>query len=215
MEQETDWIRTALAKDKSKTQKRLAEALRIHESSVSRMLKGERRLKFSEAHLAADYLGVDPPSGFAESEEAFEYNGEPMRASEQKSAPLCSASCCASAESDGFWRLDRTNIVERKLLPPILKGVNGAFGIYAPDNAMAPRFKVGEVAWINPARPVAPGDDALLAAKKPLPGGVEKILLCELLAARNGRYVVKQHSQGKEREFDSAAWNALHVMPRD
>jgi transcriptional regulator with XRE-family HTH domain len=209
MEHEWDWIRAALAEDKSKSQKGLAQALRIHESSVSRMLKGQRRLKFSEAHRAAEYLGVEPPGGFAESEEPFEHGEKPPSATQQ-AAPLY----FASTSADSFWRLDRKNIVERKAAPPILAGAISAFGVYAPDDAMAPRFKIGEIAWINPARPAAPGDDALLAAKKPLAGGLEKVLLCELVALRKGRYIVKQHARGQEREFDNAAWSALHVMPR-
>lgn len=206
MNRETDWIRAALDRTPGKTQSGLAQALGIDKSSVSRLLRGERRLKFVEARIAADYLGVEPPAGFTEESTEF----EPFdRAGAQPLAPLFRA----TAGPDEFWRLDRTTVVERKVRAPQLYGAAAAFGFYAPDNAMAPRFKIGEIAWVNPARPAAPGDDALLTSESG-DQGLKVILLCELQQLSEGRYRVRQHSCTDDREFDRSAWRALYVYPR-
>jgi len=208
MDGEADWIKAALKRDRSKTQNGLAAALGIDKSSVSRLLRGERRLKFSEAQIAAEYLGVDARSGFAEEGEEFNH-GERANASGRDRAPLYRA----SAVKDGYWRLDRDIVVERKPCGPLLSGVVSAFGLYAPDDAMAPRFKTGEVAWINPARPAAPGEDALMISNTPS-GETAKVLLCELLAVENGRYRVRQHGRPEDRCLDAKSWKALYVFPR-
>lgn len=202
MNRETEWIRAALKRDRAKTQAGLAEALGLDKSSVSRMLRGGRRLKFGEALLAAEYLEVEPPIGFDEEGDEFE-------SADERPAPLFRA----AAGPDEFWRLDRTTVVGRKPRGPQLYGAPSVFGFYAPDCAMAPRFKIGEVAWINPMRPPAPGDDALLLSTTE-DAGQEIILLCELLAVSEGSYRVRQHSRPDERTFDRDEWRALYVYPR-
>lgn len=206
MDGEADWIKAALQRNRSKTQNGLAEALGIDKSSVSRLLRGERRLKFAEAQIAAEYLEIEPPSGLAEEGEAFIHA---EGATGSNDAPLYRV----GAAKDGYWRLDRNDIVERKARAPFLRGVVSAFGLYAPDDAMAPRFKTGEIAWINPARTAAPGEDALMIAKKHA-GAEEKVLLCELLSADGGRYRVRQYGSGEARTLDAKSWRALYVFPR-
>lgn len=210
MNREAEWIKAALARNPEKTQTGLARALGIDKSSVSRLLRGDRRLKFVEARVAADYLGVDPPSttGFAEEGEEFEAFDN-VETSAQRFAPLFQA----TAGPDEFWRLDRTTVVERKLRGPQLYGAASVFGFYAPDDAMAPRFKIGEIAWINPMRPAAPGDDALLVSNSH-EKGLDVVLLCELQRLSDDSYVARQHSRTSDRTFDREAWRALYVYPR-
>lgn len=210
MNRETKWIKAALARNPAKTQSGLAKALGIDKSSVSRLLRGERRLKFVEARVAADYLGVEPPFGFSEDADEFEYPDAASPAGMQRTAPLFHA----ATSEDEFWRLDRRTVIERKLRGPQLYGIPSVFGFYAPDDAMAPRFKIGEVAWVNPMRPVAPGDDALLLSKTKDDAELEIVLLGELQASLKDRYQVRQHSREKSREFNCKAWGALYVFPR-
>lgn len=55
------WIRAALAADKRKTGKGLADALGVDPSQVTRLLKGTRKVSAEEIRTIARYLGVNPP----------------------------------------------------------------------------------------------------------------------------------------------------------
>lgn len=55
-----DWLKAGL-KQPGKTQKGLADALRIDATAVSKMLSGKRRLQLHEVPKASAYLGIDPP----------------------------------------------------------------------------------------------------------------------------------------------------------
>ena len=207
MEREIQWIKSALLADRKKTQKGLAAAMQLDPGSVSRLLRGERRLKFSEARLAAEYLGVEPPEELSETGGGY----TPETASTQKTpdyAPLYSV----TAEKGGFWSIDRNIIVEKKRRAPQFEGVPSAFGFYVPDNIMAPRFKTGEIAWINPARPVKPGDDILLVSKQEVRGRA-LIVLCELAEQLKTKFRVLQHA-GASAEYPVKDWAAMHVFGR-
>jgi plasmid maintenance system antidote protein VapI len=58
-----DWLKAGL-KRPGKSNVGLAKALGIDASAVSRMLKGDRKLKLEEVAGAAAYLGLDPPGQF-------------------------------------------------------------------------------------------------------------------------------------------------------
>ncbi len=46
--------------------------------------------------------------------------------------------------------------------PPDLIGVEGAYGVYVNGDSMRPRFKHGELIYVNPAKPVSSGDDVVI-----------------------------------------------------
>ena len=207
MDREVDWIKAALGRNPSKTRSGLAKALGIDKSSVTRLLRGERRLKFSEARQAAVYLGVEPPTGFAE--EGAPYSGMDAADAGAETAPIYRG----EPGKDGFWRLDRTKIIERRPRGNALKGVASAFGLYVPDDAMSPRFKIGEIAWINPARPAGPGDDALLVESVD-GGGDAAILLCEVASIADGVIIARQHKNDATYEFDLGVGRGMYVLPR-
>ncbi len=208
MEREIAWIKTALNRDRKKTQTGLAAALNLDKSAVSRLLRGERRLKFSEATLAASYLGIHPPGGFAEEHEAFIHASQ-FGQNETALAPLFEVTIAAT----GAWRLDRKSIIERRPRSPMMTAVPSAFGFYVPNNIMAPRFKLGEVAWVNPARPVAPGDDALLISTQSDDSPCD-VVLCELSDIEDTQFVVFQHNGADNTRFARTNWNALHIFAR-
>ena len=208
MEREVEWIRRALARNRDKTQTGLAQALNLDKSSVSRLLRGERRLKFSEARLAAAYLGVEPPAGFTEGGGDYQSN----RAAAQ--TPSSAALFRVDVGSDGFWLLDRETVVETRPRSQQLTGVPSAFGFYVPDAAMAPRFQIGEVAWVNPDRPAATGDDALMIRKERC-GDLDMVLLCEIRDVSHDGFSIHQHGVGgNTRTLPRSDWNAYYVFPR-
>lgn len=65
-----EWVATGLAQ-KGKTYGGLAKVLGVHQSQVTRMLNGDRRIALTEVPLIAKYLGAPPPG----SEPAFEAEG--------------------------------------------------------------------------------------------------------------------------------------------
>lgn len=211
MQTEIAWIIDALAHNRKKTKSGLAAALGIDPSAVTRLLHGERRLKFSEARLAANYLEVEPPKTFGEG--GFAEEGEAFAHAPAESDPSFAPLYRASAGEEGFWRLDRSHIIERKPRAPQLSGVRSAFGFYVPDEVMSPRFKIGEIAWINPVRPVAPGDDAMLLFTAEENGG-DRIFPCEILEIQDKQFVVRQYGNGEQRLFSRDEWVALHVFGR-
>ncbi|MAW80475.1 MAG: hypothetical protein CMI63_09570 [Parvularcula sp.] len=208
MQREVDWIAEALERDPTKTQTGLAEALGIDKSGVSRMLKGRRRLKFDEAKRAADYLGVSPAvlerAGFAEPEET--YQAEPQ-------AERLTNLYASAAGARGEWFLDLRRPIERRPQAPCFLGADLAFGFYAPDDAMAPRFHRGELVWVNPGRPAAAGQDALLIAKDGPPAETPAYL-CVLESMTSYVYRISQYGVGGVREFSAARWRAAHVYGR-
>ncbi len=204
-----NWIVDALARDRTKTQKGLADALGIDQSAISRMKNGARQLKYTEAQKAASYLGVSPPAGLAEDGEAYEH--EPAA---QRSGGALVSIYNAEPGGNGFWRLDRAGgPADRRPRPGALTGGVRVFGFYAPDAAMAPRFKIGEVVWVDSIRPAAPREDALLI-ENTRRKGLQKIFLCELLDIQDADFLTLQHGGGEPQYFPRKNWTALHVLPR-
>ncbi len=207
MQREIDWIVEALARDRTKTKSGLARALNIDKSGVSRMLRGERRLKFEEAQRAADYLGVNPGGGFAE--DAADFQGEGPARRDDGTAPLYRA----TAGGNGLWVIDRSAVIERRPRAPEFAGAELVFGFYAPDDAMAPRFYTGEVVWTNPARPAAPGEDALLM-EDPSDPATLNLYLCFLEKKTATQFSGVQYGNGEKVSAPARGWRAAHVYGR-
>ncbi|MEO1136299.1 MAG: helix-turn-helix transcriptional regulator, partial [Pseudomonadota bacterium] len=142
MQREVDWIIDALARDPAKTRTGLAHALNIDKSGVSRLLKGDRRLKYEEAQLAAAYLGVTPGGGASATglaEDPADYASSSNSGVDLATAPLFRA----ETSNDGFWRLEKSALIERRPRLPQFSGAQDVFGFYAPENSMAPRYHAG------------------------------------------------------------------------
>jgi transcriptional regulator with XRE-family HTH domain len=50
-------------------------------------------------------------------------------------------------------------------MPPVLKGVPGAYGVKMPDSTMSPRFEADEILWVDPVRRLVPPADAVVTGK--------------------------------------------------
>ncbi len=217
MQREIDWIIEALEQDKSKTQTGLAEAIGIDKTSVSKMLNRSgkshgRRLKYEEALRAAAYLGINPSTirepGFAEEPSEF---APPRRLAPEDAI----AKLYASAVSPGgLWRIYLERPIERRSQPSQLAGADLAFGFYAPDDAMAPRFFTGETVWVNPARPVAVGQDALLLSSD-APKNEMRALLCLLEGKSATAFFTKQYRDLTSAAYPLSDWRAVYVFGRE
>ncbi|WP_417583421.1 helix-turn-helix transcriptional regulator [Pelagibacterium sp.] len=66
-----------------------------------------------------------------------------------------------SAKKTLAWRL-----AEYRLPPSALMGVHQGYGLFIGDNALAPRFRYGEVVFVHPWRPPGVGDIACITIKE-------------------------------------------------
>lgn len=202
------WILERLEADPTKTRAGLAAALGVDKSAITRMLKGERQIKADEIAKIAAYFGEWPPIGLAEDQKEFV----------GADGALAPAPVYAVEKADGGrWALCRhlAPIDERPRAPHFARAAQ-AFGFYAPDDLMAPRFKKGEVVWVDPARPVKPGDDVLLLQNGhgARAGAPEPFILAELLRASGDEIIYTQHKDENERRVSARNWTPLHVLAR-
>lgn len=198
------WMLEKLAEDRSRTRSGLAYTLGVDKSVVTRMMARERQIKANEIPAIAKYFGELPPFGFAESPSFF---ASPERKSQ---APVYRA----APSMNGMWFLHRhAEPIDWRPRAPHFERAATVFGFYAPDDAMAPRYKPGEIVWVDPHRPARTGEDALFveAAGK---SGPERAILGELIGAEDGEHILIQHRDRQEKRLRLQRWPALHVLPR-
>ncbi len=53
--------------------------------------------------------------------------------------------------------------------PPSLRAVRDAYAMYTPDDSMEPRYGVGWLLYVNPAKPAREGRDVVVYRKTGLP----------------------------------------------
>jgi phage repressor protein C with HTH and peptisase S24 domain len=87
----------------------------------------------------------------------------------------------------------RVGVTER---PSYLEGVEDAFAVYVAGDSMSPRFKPGEMVYVNPNRPPAAGDDVLVEMTDGT--GIIK----ELTKITATTLTVKQHNPPQTKTFD-------------
>jgi transcriptional regulator with XRE-family HTH domain len=199
------WMLTKLAEDRSKTRSGLAEKIGVDKSVVTRIMAGDRQIKVSEISAIAEYFGELPPIGFSESPAPF---------AGPESAPPLAPVFRAAGGDNGAWLLHRhAEPIDWRPRGPHFERAATVLGFYAPDDAMAPRYKPGEIVWVDPHRPARAGEDALFvecAGKN----GPERVILGELMGAAGGDHLFIQHKDRQEKRVRAQRWSALHVVPR-
>lgn len=225
------WIRAEFAANPSKTQAGLAAALGLDRSQVTRLLKAAREIKARELPLIAAYFGTSVPTeeelaiyargsvpasgrtrrnrrtaagGFAEDAAAFA--GPP--------GPALAPVFDICSDAPGEWLIMRhLEPVDRLPRAPHFENAARVFGFYAPDDSMAPRFRPGEIVWVDPARPAAPGEDAA-AVQRGRADAPARIVLGELRSRTAREAVLHQYKERKDRRLPAAAWALMRVLPR-
>lgn len=200
------WLDSLFAAEPTKTNAELADALGLNKSAVTRIRNGERQIKAAEIPvICAFFDAASPfgtPGGLAEEEAPFD------------GAPAGNAPVYRSFAEDGYWRLDRSaDPIDERPRAPHFGRAAMVFGLYAPDDAMSPRFKPGEIVWVDPARPARAGEEALFVEAAAI-GGAERALLGAYEGERDGRHRYLQYRDGTQHSLDAQKWKALHVLPR-
>lgn len=154
-----DWLRQRLAA-LGRTQAELARHLGLDASAVTRLVRGGRQLKGSEAAAIARFLGcpveeVLAAFGAPAAADGFVPRPLPLPAPAElpRDLPIYGA---AIGGADGAIELngEAQALVER---PPQLSGVRNAYAVYVTGESMHPMFQPGWVVHVNPNRPITPG----------------------------------------------------------
>ncbi len=212
------WIKSALRRTPGKTQAGLAGAIGVDASAVSKMLNGKRRIRASEIAAIANYLEQSPaavPGIGLTSVPGLEEGPTPFAHQEvyPPLAPIYEVRP-GRQEAAGKWLLLRNEPpIDVRPRAPNFAGSSRVFGLYAPDDAMRPRFRRGETVWIDPARPVSEGDDALFVRSVGV-GRPEIIIIGEYRGAARGRLHYVQHAEPDVKSLPEKGWQALHALPR-
>ena len=193
------WMRERFSADKSKRMAHLADRLGLHRSAVSRMLAGARQIKVQEIPTIAEFFGERPPIGFAE--EGIEFRGA------QRLAPVRRASVAAEG---WLLHLDEPPIDHRPRSPHFANAAS-VFGFYAPDDIAAPRYRAGEMIFVDPERPLRPGDDAVFVDQS---GRSPRRADIGVLRMRTRTELVFADYQGRERRLPGRRWRGMLVVPR-
>lgn len=207
------WTKHRLSSDPMKTQAGLARALGLNKSAISRMLSGDRKITAGELDEIVAYLGVAHPGGAQE--RGFEDpDTEYVPAGLEPGIRRSSAPVYGTAtRDDGHWSLDRSEPIDWRPKPWGHETSLRLFGFYAPDDAMTPRFKRGELIWVEPGRPAATGKDALLMRREEYEQ-LEHIILCEIIDLCSDKIFFRQHSRNGRTEVFHRDWTSHHVLGR-
>lgn len=197
-----------LLRETRHTQKELAAHLGIDPAAITRLLRGERRLRLDEAPKVAAFFGLEPAAAFAAQAPAAAVGNVDLRPAAGANAdpdhggrdlPVFGS---AQGGSDGMTIDDEP--IEWMRRPQALEGVVDAFAFYVVGDSMDPRFRHGERLLVHPRRPPRPGEDVLLILRGDGEGGREFNAMVKTLVAARGDVVrVAQYNPAKE--FDIPA----------
>jgi transcriptional regulator with XRE-family HTH domain len=167
---DAEWIRGMLRSHR-RTQKDLASALGIDASAVSRVLDGHRKLRPDE--LARIRAFFDPnlnvPAAPTSAYRLTDPGGERSRSGPvPRQRATGDIPIYGSPNGPGpVFEFPAAGPTEYRTRPDQLLGVEGAFGVYAPGDFLAPRYRAGEVLYVHPGKPPTVGSDCLIRLKPP------------------------------------------------
>jgi transcriptional regulator with XRE-family HTH domain len=170
---EDDWVDAAWIRDRlggtGKTQRDVARVLGIDASGVSRLLDGRRKLGADEARtIRAFFDGAAPGAASATDVRANEsmtkrkLPGPKPRTTLSADIPILGP---IVPDGPDHFRLPGGSPAEHRPCPPQCVGVTGAFGIFLPDDSLAPRAWAGEVLYVHPNKPAIANADVCVRFK--------------------------------------------------
>jgi hypothetical protein len=173
---EDDWIDAAWIRDRlhgsGKTQRDVARVLGIDASGVSRLLDGRRKLRADEARTIRTFLegaapGAAPQASDVRANEGMTKRNLPGPRPRTRLSPDIPVYGPIVPDGAAFFRMPGGPPVEYRPCPPQCVGVAGAFGFFAPDDALAPRARAGEVLYVHPNKPPVANADVFLRFRSP------------------------------------------------
>lgn len=90
--------------------------------------------------------------------------------------------------------------------PMELYNVRDAYAVYVHGDSMHPRFKHGELVYVDPHRPAAPGDDVVIQLKN------DQGFIKELVRRTARAVICKQFNPAGEVEYLAAEVRSVHLI---
>lgn len=157
----TNWLSRGLARA-GRTQRGLALALGVDASAVSRLLRGQRRLRAHEIPVAARYLGLDPAGALTDG--ALVDRAPAVAAAAPPPLELLGVTAGSAPDiDDDLFLLNDATPVDRVRRPDGLIDRPRAFALKVIGSSMAPRYEPGDVITVDPDQPAAVGADIVVA----------------------------------------------------
>ncbi len=104
------------------------------------------------------------------------------------------------------WFIENGEIQGLTIRPDVLIGVKDAYAIYVRDLSMAPAFEPNFLVWVDPSRPVTPGNDVIVQL-------VDGQAFIKRLVRRTQRAVVcRQWNPARDIDFPTAKIKAIHLV---
>lgn len=159
-----------LLKETRHSQRELAAHLDVDPAAITRLLRGERRLRLDEAPKVAAFFGLSQTSQ-ALPGPTPQIRGEvdlrPAPGSNDPDHAPRDLPVYGSAQGGPDGMAIDYQPIEYMRRPQALEGVLDAFAFYVVGESMSPRFRHGERLLVHPRRPVRAGEDVLLILKDP------------------------------------------------
>ena len=199
---DSTWFEQALNRIGA-SQADLARYLRLAPSAISRMLKGERQMKLSEAVQVAAFLQVsqeevlrhagDAPS-LQSDDTRPRRRGRPPRRAElappRPFPPTVPQGDMIPIRSTGWSGSEQQKFLEDGVgytpRPANLAGVRAAYAIYMVGDTLAPRYEEGWLLHIHPFKPPTRGRDVVVTKTD------HTVMIKQFVGWENDRLVLRQ-----------------------
>ncbi len=187
------------------SQKELAERANTTQPTIDRLEKGDRGLDTDWMDALAKALDVTPADLLAARDEgAITYAPKSLMPglAGMKDLPILGY---VKAGNEGFFIVNG-EVQGFAVRPDLLQGVKDAYAVYVHDRSMFPAFEPGHLAWVDPLRPVKPGDAVVLQMQdgqafiKRLKRRTERAIICE------------QWNPAQEIKYDTKKVRSIHLV---
>jgi phage repressor protein C with HTH and peptisase S24 domain len=104
------------------------------------------------------------------------------------------------------WFIDNGEVQGLTVRPEVLIGVKDAYAVYVRDLSMAPAFEPNFLVWVDPSRPVMPGNDVVIQ----LTDGqafIKRLVRCTQRAV-----ICRQWNPARDVDFPAAKVKAVHLV---
>ena len=193
-----DWLER-LFRESGLSKSGLAARLNLPQSAISRLLVGQRQFKVAELAPTAAYFGISR-------QRLNELMGhdEPaiLPIQVEKGAIDLPIHRVTAAETGHFKLLEPTQVLNR---PIELNPVKDAYGFFVGIDQMSPAFERGDIAVIDPSKPVAPGDDVVF-----IHTDGQRRLLRRLLSTSPASWRVEQFNPRNQTTLPYRDWPVAH-----
>lgn len=116
---------------------------------------------------------------------------------------------------DGKFILNGNRVMD-VLCPPMLIGVQGAYGVFVHGNSMKPRYREGEAVFVNPHLPIRQEDYAVVQLAGDFDGDTHAGFVKQFISRNSRELVMAQHQPPEVAEPEPYSENRFLLrFPRE